>query len=106
MIRRGRSSNHNRSVSPAKAIRDTIRSGSQAFLSCEIGDGMFKGEKIVALSVSGEFFSVIVSENSVREGKLVVDVYEKKGNQFLIGLPGESFSTARSIWVPQEQLIK
>ena len=82
-------------------------SSKRAYLKCEdIDDGMFRGEKIVSVSVMGKDVSVIVSEKSVSTGKLEVTVYDQKGEQYLIALPGESFSTSRKLWIDKTQLTK
>ncbi len=81
-------------------------SPTKAYLTCDIDEGMFLGEKIVSISVTGKEVSVIVSKESVRTGKLEVIVYDQKGDQSLIGLPGESFSTSRKIWIDKTQLTQ
>jgi len=74
-------------------------------LKCEVGKGMFKGEKIVSYKINGKINSAIVYEECVTDqNRLKVDIYEEKGNKLLIGIPGETFSTSRKIWVPQERI--
>ncbi|MEW6686446.1 MAG: hypothetical protein AB1393_09635 [Candidatus Edwardsbacteria bacterium] len=74
-------------------------------LKCEVKDGMFEGEQIVSFNIKGNTVSAIVDKESVRDKKrLEVDVYKKKGEEVLIGIPGEPFSTSRKIWVPQEEI--
>lgn len=72
----------------------------------DVGNGMFRGEKIVSFKIMGEDVSVIVNEKSVKSGgKLEVNIYEAKKGRVLIGLPGESFSTSRKVWVDRQELI-
>jgi len=72
-------------------------------LKCKAGKGMFEGEKIVSYKINDKINSAIVYEECVIDkNKLKVDIYEKKGDKLLIGIPGETFSTSRKIWVPQE----
>lgn len=76
----------------------------KAFLNCEVGAGMFRGERIVSFVVEGNNISAIVNEGFVKGERLEVDVYSQKGDELLIGIPGESFSTPRKIWVPIEMI--
>jgi hypothetical protein len=78
--------------------------GPFAFLSCEVSDGMFRGEKIVSLRIADNDISVIVNANRLTGNKLKVDVLDKRGKDCLIGLPGESFSTSRQLWISQDLL--
>lgn len=74
-------------------------------LKCEVGEGMFKGEKIVSYKINGKVNSAIVYEECVTDqNRLKVDICERKGNKLLIGIPGETFSTSRKIWVPYETI--
>lgn len=74
------------------------------FLSCEVGKGMFQGEQIVSFKVGETNISSIVNTGFIKNGKLEVDVYDTKEDELLIGIPGESFSTTRKIWVPKEMI--
>lgn len=74
-------------------------------LKCKVGNGMFKGEQIVSFDIKGNTVSAIVDKKSVKDKeRLEVDVYKKRGEKVLIGIPGETFSTPRKIWVPQEEI--
>jgi len=78
-------------------------------LKCEVAEGMFKGERIVSLlNIEGNTISAIVNEESIIDDTfLEVDVYkEKKGKGVLIGIPGETFSTPRKIWVRKIEKIE
>lgn len=83
------------------------KSSSQAtFLSTsDIEEGMFRGEKVVYLQLDERDISVIVSTESLQGNMLRVEVLERKGNQYLIGLPGESFSAPRTIRVAENHLV-
>ncbi len=83
-----------------------VRKGSKtrAYVRCDVENGMFRGEKIVSLKVMGEDVSVIVNEKSVTNGKLEVNVLGTEKGRVLIGLPGESFSTSRRVWVNQQEI--
>lgn len=71
----------------------------------DVGNGMFRGEKIVSFNVMGSEVSAIVNEKCVKGGnKLEVNVYDQKAGRSLIGLPGESFSTSRKVWVDNHEL--
>ena len=82
--------------------RERIRLG---YLNCEIEEGMFGTEKIVSVRVADEDISIIVSSENLNGGKLQVEVIGRKGSQYLVDLPGESFSTAKKVWVPQNSLV-
>jgi hypothetical protein len=79
------------------------RSVKLGYLPCEIGDGMFGGEKIVSVRVNDQDISVIVNSESLSGDKLKVEIIGRRGSQFLIGFPGESFS-ARQVWIPEGSL--
>lgn len=77
----------------------------QAFVTCDVNKGMFRGEKIVSFKVMGEEISAIVNENSVKNGnQLEVSVLGASKGMILIGLPGESFSTSRRVWVNKQEI--
>jgi len=74
-------------------------------LECKVGKGMFGGEKIVSYTINGKINSAIVYEECVTDkNRLKVDIYEKREGELLIGIPGETFSTSRKIWVPRETI--
>lgn len=73
-------------------------------LECEVSDGMFKGEKLILFKIGERSISASVSAESVNGSLLKVDVYQKKGDEVLIGIPGESFSSTRKVWIPKEML--
>lgn len=78
---------------------------THGFVTCDVNKGMFRGEKIVSFKVMGEEISAIVNENSVKSGnRLEVSVLESKKDKVLIGLPGESFSTSRHVWVNKQEI--
>lgn len=78
---------------------------TRAFVMCDVNKGMFRGEKIVSFTVMGKEISAIVSESSVKNGnKLEVNVLESNKDKVLIGLPGESFSTSRRVWMNRQEL--
>jgi hypothetical protein len=78
---------------------------TRAFVLCDVNKGMFRGEKIVSFIVMGEEISAIVNESSVKNGnKLEVNVLESNKDKVLIGLPGESFSTSRRVWMNRQEL--
>jgi hypothetical protein len=88
--------------------RTSSKVGPLAYLNCDVEDGMFKGEKIVSLRVEDKDVSLIVNSECIVSGernKLEVKVIDKKGRQFLVGLPGESFSTGRKVWVSKDHLL-
>jgi hypothetical protein len=75
-----------------------------ALLKCKVNDGMFAGEQIVSFGTKGNTVSAIVNKRSVaRRNRLKVAVYKKKGRHVLIGIPGETFSTSRKIWVLEKE---
>ena len=84
--------------------RSTPSIRNTAYVVCDVGSGMFSGEMIVSLVVKDESISVIVNDSDVSHGRLQVQVYDKKGDQYLIGLPGEAFSSSRKLWIGQNQL--
>lgn len=90
-----------RMSAPVKGIQ---KSGKTAYLNCGVGYGMFNGEKIVSVTVGQEAISIIVGDSAISQGRLQVDVYGKKGNHYLIGFPGETFSASRKMWVDQKEL--
>jgi hypothetical protein len=71
----------------------------RALIECNVGDGMFEGEKVVSFNnAEGKTVSAIVDENRVQGNALVVDIEVKKSDRVLVAIPGESFST-RKVWV-------
>jgi hypothetical protein len=89
-----------------KVFSSTLgRAGTKAYIRCQVENGMFNHEKIASITLGDVDISVIVDEQAVQKsGLLQVHVYGKKGNTFLIGLPGETFSSSRKMWVDQGQL--
>jgi hypothetical protein len=84
-----------------------MRDGTQEIsgqLECEVSNGMFKGEKLISFEFEGRLISASVSAESISGNLLKVDIYEEKKGQVLIGIPGESFSSTRKIWIPKEIL--
>jgi len=84
-----------------------MQDGTQAIfgqLECEVSDGMFKGEKLISFEFEERLISASVSAKSITGNLLKVDIYEEKKGQVLIGIPGESFSSTRKIWIPKEIL--
>lgn len=79
-------------------------SKGRAFVSCDVEKGMFRGEKIVSFKVMGQDVSAIVNEKSVIHGRLEVSILGSQAGRILIGLPGESFSTSRKVWVNKQEL--
>ena len=76
----------------------------KALIDCNVGDGMFEGEKVVSFSnAEGKTVSAIVDENRVKGNALVVDIEVKKNDRVLIAIPGESFST-RKVWVETNRI--
>lgn len=84
------------------------KSGKRArnvFISAsDVDEGTFHGEKVVSFHISGSNYSLIVSSESVEGNKLKVDVLSKKGDRYLIGFPGESFTSPRRVWVEKDHL--
>ena len=97
---------HPRTHRPRKGQAFVSRpSKGQAFVTCAVDKGMFRGEKIVSFKVMGEEISAIVNENSVKNGnQLEVNVLRAGKDKILIGLPGESFSTSRRVWVNKQEI--
>lgn len=88
----------------SKTARKPVRGKYRTFISCDVNDGMFRGEKIVSFRVMGEEISAIVNENSVSGNRLEVNVIESDRDKVLVGLPGESFSTSRRVWMNKQEL--
>lgn len=89
-----------------KMARKPIKGKSRAFVLCDVNEGMFRGEKIVSFRVMGEEISAIVNEKSVNDNRLQVNVLESDQDRVLIGLPGESFSTSRRVWMNKKELSR
>lgn len=75
-------------------------------LNCKVSKGMFEGEKIVVVeSSTGASISAIVNKESVVNSHAIkVEVFDKKQTDYLVRLPGETFSTPRKVWVPGKNL--
>lgn len=74
-------------------------------INCEVGEGMFQGERIVSFKIGDNIVSAIVDEKRVQgKNKLEVDIYDQRDDKFLIGIPGETFSTARKVWIAEEKV--
>ena len=66
---------------------------------------MFEGEKIVSYEINGKINSAIVYEECITDrNKLEVDICDEKDNKLLIGIPGETFSTSRKIWISKKKI--
>jgi len=77
----------------------------RGLLKCKVGKGMFEEEQIVSFDVKGNIVSAIVDKESVKDKNwLEVDVCGRRKNELLIGIPGETFSTSRKIWVSKEKV--
>jgi hypothetical protein len=75
---------------------------SEAWLSCQVSPGLFSNEYAVSgQEANGEEFSLFVPTRYVRPsclpgdkesvpGQVRVDVWEKKGDQVLVRLPGQT----------------
>lgn len=83
-----------------------MKNGEKRFLKCKVSDGMFEGEKIVVVESSkGATISAIVNKKSVvNSHEVKVEVCGKNKTDYLVRLPGESFSTPRKVWVSEKSL--
>ena len=74
----------------------------KGLINCKVGDGLFEGEKLVSFEIKVDTqvntISAIVNQYSIKDNKLMVDVYKQDMKKSLIGIPGESFSS-RKIWI-------
>src|SRR5215467_11839752 len=99
-----RLNNHGRGGTVKSKTRKATKK-VRAFVTCAITKGMSRGEKIVSFVVMGQEISAIVNANSVKNGnRLEVSVLESNKDQVLVGLPGESFSTSRRVWMNRQEL--
>ena len=76
----------------------------KGLIECDVGEGMFEGEKIISFKTDTSTISAIVNQSSIVENKLQVDIYADKEDKFLIGIPGETFSSTRKIWIEREKI--
>ena len=81
------------------------RENNTGLLKCKVGGGMFEGERIISFIINGSTVSAIVNKENIKNKEwLEVDIYKERGKELLIGIPGETFSTTRKIWVSQERI--
>jgi hypothetical protein len=76
----------------------------KGLIECDVGEGLFEGEKIISFKTDTNTISAIVNQTSIIGSKLQVDIYEDKEDKSLIGIPGETFSSARKIWIEKEKI--
>jgi len=69
-----------------------------------VGDGMFSGEKNVVFRLKNKNESAIINERFIKK-VVIVTILKKKGDKYLVGIPGETFSTSRKIWVPKKKIF-
>jgi len=66
---------------------------------------MFQSERSVSFQVGDQAYSLFVDQSDVQNDMLSVYVVEQKGDEAVIDLPRETFTSGNRIRVPSSYLI-
>lgn len=68
------------------------------------GLGVFKSERAISFEAGGERYELIVDETDLQGSKLKVYLVARKGDEALIDLPRETFTSGYRIRIPYSLL--
>lgn len=72
----------------------------------KVGQGLFASERSVTLQVGEDIYNLIVDEHDVQpDDTLEVTVVAAEGDQALVDLPRETFTSGNRIRVPTSALL-
>ncbi len=67
--------------------------------------GMFKSERSVSFQVGDQAYNLIVDQSDVQNDTLSVYVVERRGEEAVIDLPRDTFTSGNRILVPASYLV-
>jgi hypothetical protein len=70
-------------------------------IQVDVGQGSFSSERAVSFVAAGKKYSLVVDESDIENGMLVVYVVEEMGEEAIVDLPRETFTTGSRIRVPR-----
>jgi hypothetical protein len=71
----------------------------------DIGPGVFSTERSATLDVGGQSYTLIVPTGYLDGETLRVEGIAERGDQILVDLPRETFTSGSRILVPREALL-
>jgi hypothetical protein len=73
----------------------------------DVGPGMFSNEKAVSFEISGKHYTLLAPAHTVDEAakELDVEVIAERGDQLIVDLPRETFTTGNRISIPRDRLV-
>lgn len=74
-------------------------------LRVRVEPGMFESERSVSFEAGGKTYTLIVDKADVQGDTLRVYVVEQRGNEALIDLPRDTFTSGTRIRVPADVLL-
>jgi hypothetical protein len=74
-------------------------------LRVEVQPGMFKSERTVSFEAGGRRYVLMVDEEDVKDGTLAVYVVDQQGDEALVDLPRDTFSSGSRIRIPNSALL-
>ena len=75
-------------------------------LRVKVQPGMFQSERTVSFEAGGRRYVLIVDENDVTpDGTLKVYVVDQRGEEALVDLPRETFSSGSRVRIPSADLL-
>ena len=70
------------------------------------GPGVFANERSATLVVNGEAYTLIVPQEYIQGDYLLVELVARRGDQALVDLPRETFTSGPRLMVPEHQLLQ
>jgi hypothetical protein len=74
-------------------------------LRVDVQPGMFQSERTVSFEAGGRRYVMIVDEEDVRDGTLVVYVVDQRDDEALVDLPRDTFSSGSRVRIPNSALL-
>ena len=71
----------------------------------KVGPGMFRSERSVSFQVGDQAYNLFVDQSDVQNNLLSVYVVERNGDEAIIDLPRDTFTTGNRIRIPSSYLI-
>lgn len=74
-------------------------------LRVEVQPGMFPSERTVTFEAGGRRYVLIVDEEDVKDGTLQVYVVAQGGDEALVDLPRDTFTSGSRVRIPRSDLL-
>ncbi|HEY3282338.1 MAG TPA: hypothetical protein VGN26_08710 [Armatimonadota bacterium] len=74
---------------------------SKRYIRVKVDRGVFPGERTASFSAGGRSYSLIVDNGDIENDKLAVLVLGEQGDDVLVALPRETFTTGSRLRVPK-----